>query len=88
MSFSPVQGSGFMLSHLKVIRKRSRGYYILLSEESASGKMVDFDIAINGGCSLYVPVRSSFKAACIHNAGDLKGDCMYPRLFWALKSHE
>ena len=32
----------------------------------------------NGPCSLYVPVRSSFEAACIHNLGDLKGDCMYP----------
>ena len=30
-------------------------------------------IAINGGCSSYVPVHSDFVGGCIHNAGNCKG---------------
>ena len=46
------------------------------------------ELTINGGCSLYVPVRSCFEAAVSIMRGIWRGLSCSPSLFWALKLHE
>ena len=61
-------------SNTRGIMDARRALYI--TRESIYGPwnyLGSFALNLNRGCSLYVPLRSNFQVACIHNFGNLKG---------------